>query len=468
MASTDFFRWHWLSLHGFVSMLALGLFLATSHSLRQRRNPSAAMAWLLFFVLVPYLALPLYLLIGTRKRIRPVSVARAVASARADVAALRIRMLAGTLSLPDPSTCDSFDLHEDGSQALRSLLSIIDNAKARLDLCTFVFGRDVLGRELLQHLEQAARRGVQVRFMIDGVGRYLGGHPDLAPLKSAGVNVALFAPPLAFPFAGKANLRNHRKMAIADAERFWIGGRNFAADYFEGDGQPQPKEPPWLDLSFELRGAIAAQAQQQFDKDWEFAIHPRATVAPQPLLPALPDAAPSVQLVPSGPDQADDTVYTLLVSCCFTAKTRILAVSPYFVPDATLQMALTLAARRGVSVDLVIPRRSNHRIADMARHPSLRELSRSGARVWLTPGMIHAKAVVFDDEFALAGTANLDERSLLLNYEMMVGFYRPEDVARFAGWILRQREGALPYQARSPGVARELREGVIRWLAFQL
>ena len=136
--------------------------------------------------------------------------------------------------------------------------------------------------------------------------------------------------------------------------------------------------------------------------------------------------------------------------------------------SATTLKSLTLAARRGVSVDLVIPRRSNHRIADMARHPSLRELSRSGARVWLTPGMIHAKAVVFDDEFALAGTANLDERSLLLNYEMMVGFYRPEHVARFAGWILRQREGALPYQARSPGVARELREGVIRWLAFQL
>lgn len=468
MASTDFLRWHWLSLHGFVTVLALGLFLAASHSLRQRRNPSAAMAWLLFFVLVPYLALPLYLLIGTRKRARPLSVVRAAAPARAGVPALRIRLLAGTLSLPEPSTCDSLDLHEDGSQALRSLLSIIDSARSRLDLCTFVFGRDVLGREIVRHLEQAARRGVRVRFMVDGFGRYLGGRPDLGPLKRAGVSVALFAPPFAFPFAGKANLRNHRKMAIADGERFWIGGRNFAAEYFEGDSQLHPKEPAWVDLSFELRGAIAGQAQEQFDKDWEFAAHPHAAVASQSPTPIVPDAACSVQLVPSGPDQADDTVYTLLVSCCFTAKTRILAVSPYFVPDATLQMALTLAARRGVSVDLFIPGRSNHPIADMARHASLRELSRAGARVWMTPGMIHAKAVVFDDEFALAGTANLDERSLLLNYEMMVGFYRPEDVQRFAGWILRQREGALLYEARSPGVARELREGVIRWLAFQL
>ena len=115
------------------------------------------------------------------------------------------------------------------------------------------------------------------------------------------------------------------------------------------------------------------------------------------------------------------------------ARERILAVTPYFVPDATLLMALTLAARRGVAVDLVLPARSNHRLADVARNRPLRDLARAGARIWLTSHMVHAKAIVIDDGFALAGSANLDARSLFLNYELMVAFYRPADVAEFAG-----------------------------------
>ena len=131
-------------------------------------------------------------------------------------------------------------------------------------------------------------------------------------------------------------------------------------------------------------------------------------------------------------------------------------------------MALTLAARRGVAVDLVLPRRSNHRLADMARHAALRELSAAGARVWLTPGMMHAKAIIVDDELALAGSANIDERSLFLNYEMMVAFFDPTDVQRFAHWIDHQRMGAIPYRSQPPGILRGLAEGSIRLLAFQL
>ena len=131
-------------------------------------------------------------------------------------------------------------------------------------------------------------------------------------------------------------------------------------------------------------------------------------------------------------------------------------------------MALTLAARRGVAVDLVLPRQSNHRLADMARPAALRELSAAGAHVWLLDTMIHAKAVVIDSELALAGSANLDERSLFLNYELMIAFFEPADVHRFASWIDHQRASARRYRAQPPGLARELSEGLVRWLAFQL
>ena len=223
-----------------------------------------------------------------------------------------------------------------------------------------------------------------------------------------------------------------------------------------------------IDLSFDLRGDLAHQAQQRFNQDWAFATQKNPPALPLPEFSASAAEQGGAQLIASGPDQAEDTLYALLISSCFTARSRILIVTPYFVPDAPLLMALTLAARRGVVVDLVLPRRSNHRLADMARPAALRELSAAGAQVWLLETMVHAKAVVIDSELALAGSANLDERSLFLNYELMIAFFEPADVHRFASWIDHQRASARRYQAQPPGLTRELSEGLVRWLAFQL
>lgn len=468
----DLFVQHWVSVHGLVTLLALAIYLTASHTLRQRRHPSAAIAWFLSLALIPYVALPLYLLVGNRKvarpRLAPGSQTTSPAHLKVSQPESRFQILAGTLGLPPPSSYDHFELHENGSHARQALMSVIDSATSTLDVCAFVLGRDVLGQEIVLHLIQRAQQGVRVRLMIDGIGRYLGGHLDFRPLVTAGVRVALFVSPLKSAFPGRTNLRNHRKMVIADGQRMWMGGRNLAAEYFEGDPSFLHKKTPWIDLSFGLTGVIARQGQDQFNKDWAFATQERQIAVPQPSQSGQAIASPTAQLLPSGPDQAEDTVYTLLISSCFAAQTRILAVTPYFVPDATLQMALTLAARRGIAVDLILPRKSNHRLADMARHAALRELSASGARVWLVPHMIHAKAIVIDDEIALAGSANLDERSLFLNYELMVAFYKPADVRRFAQWVELQRVGAQLYKARTLGVLRELGEGVVRWLAFQL
>jgi cardiolipin synthase len=138
------------------------------------------------------------------------------------------------------------------------------------------------------------------------------------------------------------------------------------------------------------------------------------------------------------------------------------------VPDETLLLALTLAARRGVRVTLVLPKRSNHRLADLARHRALRELAAAGVEVRLLPRMVHAKAVVVDEALAFAGSANLDERSLFLNFELMFAWAEPDDVRRFAAWIERQAVGAYRYHPRHPTLMREVAEGLLLWLAFQL
>jgi cardiolipin synthase len=306
---------------------------------------------------------------------------------------------------------------------------------------------------------------VRVRFMVDGVGRYLGGLPRLQPLRAAGVHVGLFVRPWSSPLRGRVNLRNHRKVAIADGAWLWTGGRNLAAEYFVADGA---QARPWTDLSFDLRGPLAAQAREQFERDWAIAMR----VPPPPLPPAseaiAAPAGPLAQLLPSGPDQADDTLYELLIDACFNASARIVALTPYFVPEPALLMAFTLAARRGVTVDLLLPRHSNHKLADLARPQAVRDLLEAGARVWLTPSMLHAKLVVVDQAVALAGSLNLDARSLFLNYEMMVAFYDRAAVERFAAWADHVRAGAQRLQPRPVSALRQVGEGLLRWLTFQL
>ena len=460
---------NWEMLDALAVAVGLVIYVAASHSLHQRRHPSAAIAWVLGILLVPYLTLPLYLAFGSRKVVppNPAQGARRAAVAATYGPAARAQQLGMAMGLPAPVAYQALCIHQDGRQALCALRRDICGACRTLEVSTFIFGRDVLGDEIAELLKQKARAGVRVRLLIDGIGIYLGGYPDLVGLTEAGVEVLRFVPPFRSPKRGRTNLRNHRKMVIADESRLWCGGRNLSAEYFEGDPRPILGSTPWLDLTFDLAGGLAAQAQQQFEQDWAFATERLAPPSPGSE-PPPPGARALAQLVASGPDQPDDTIFTLLVSGCFTSQRRILAVTPYFVPDTTLLTALTLAARRGIAVDLVLPASSNHRLADFVRHRSLRDLVAAGARVWLHPRMLHAKAVMIDDDFALAGSANLDGRSLFLNYEMMVAFYERRAVRGFAAWVEARRLECQPYVARSPGLLRELAEGLLLWLAFQL
>jgi len=454
-----------LTLHGFITVLALLAYVVASHAFNQRRHPTAAIAWVLFILLVPYIALPAFLMFGSRKRNRP-PLALAAPSERADLPWGVLTALA--LGQPAPAPYRELALHADGAEALAALWRVIDGASSSLDICTFIVGRDAIGDAVIARLAAKAQAGVRVRLLVDGMGQLMRRHPSLAPLSRAGAEVAVFVPPLRLPLRSRMNLRDHRKMVIADGGlehgRLWMGGRNLACEYFEG----RRGEPAWRDFTFDLAGAVIAQAAALFDDDWTYANRRERREPVLALETAEFPLEPSAQLIASGPDEVDDTVYTMLVTAAYRARTHIVIVTPYFVPDTALLTALGVATRRGVVVDLVIPAKSNHPMSDFARRRALRTLAASGGRIWLVAGMLHAKLVVIDDVLALAGSANVDSRSLFLNYELMMAFHEPLHVARFGAWAERERAGAVRYQPKPPGLVTDLAEGLVLWTGFQL
>jgi cardiolipin synthase len=450
-----------VSVHSLAIVLSLLAYILTTRAERERRPPSIAIAWVLGMIALPYLVLPAYLMFGRRKLPRR-TLQRAGARSAAGHWAQDLIESFGLA----PSSPAMISLHQDGRDSAAALFSTMAGAVSRLDVCTYILGDDAFGLEAMQRMIERARSGVEVRLLLDGVGALQVPRSHLKTLERGGVETEIFSPLFARRTQGPRNLRNHRKMVIADGSRLWAGGRNLAAEYFDGAAGA----PPWRDLTFDLQGPVAAAAAAQFELDWVAAGGKPASAQSTAAMPdaGAPRGSSEAQFLPSGPDQPEDTVHALLIDACFQSRDRMLAVTPYFVPDASLETAMRLAARRGVRIDLCIPARSNHRLADFARSRALRSLSQAGVNVHLLPYMNHAKAVVFDQSLALSGSVNLDSRSLLLNYECAVVFYGATEITWLARWIDGLIVQAAPFNCRAPGLLRDLCEGLLLSVAYQL
>ncbi len=446
--------------HLLFGALAVLAYVISTRAGKQPRSPATAIAWVMGLALMPYVVLPMYLMFGRRK-LRPTAQPRSPRDARSTSAPPHwAEDLLNGFGLAPPSPCD-IRLHTNGAEARAALLALIAAARTRLDICTFIIGNDRLGNEVVERLAERARAGVEVRVLLDGFGALMLPRRHFDTLRQAGGQVTVFRPLLSLRNNGPRNLRNHRKLVIADDCRLWSGGRNLAAEYFEGDTERQA----WIDLSYDLQGAVATAAAHQFELDWTSVRQNRS----RPLLAAAPrtqgDAA---QFLPSGPDQAEDTARALLIDACFRAERSILAATPYFIPDDGLRDALRLAARRGVAVTIVMPARSNHVLADFARTRAMRNLAAAGVEFRLLPRMSHAKAVVVDDSLALGGSINLDLRSLLLNHEASVVFYGAPQIDWIARWVSAQAAQGRRYEATPPSLLRDVAEGLLLTVAFQL
>lgn len=455
---------HWLTgtlAHFLLGAIAVMVYVFQTRAHAERRPPSAAIAWVLSLLLLPYAALPLYFVFGRRKQARPRATSAGAAEDRQTEWAPRLVCAFG-VPAPRPASV-RFD--SDGHEALASAHALIEGARERLDIAIFILGdgEDAVARGLLDAMAAACARGVRARLLLDGLASR---HVAIEAVRARGIEAKWFRPPLGRSDGTPRNLRNHRKLMLADGARLWSGGRNLAREYFVD----APGAPAWVDLSFVADGPIVQDAARLFEHDWQDRPGlPLAFDPPQSQAVEGADASGSrVQLLPSGPDLPEDCAHALLLGACFRAEREIVAATPYFVPDDALAHALRLASVRGVAVHVLLPAVSNHRLADVARARTMRDLAAAGVRFHLFPHMLHAKALTVDDTLALCGSTNLDPRSLFLNHELSVIFYGAAEIAWLRVWLQRHIEEAAAYVPLEPGLARDLLEGAVRSVAFQL
>lgn len=446
--------------------LVLGLML-TSYILLQRRSVSGTIAWLLVIIFLPYVGVPLYFMLGGRKMRRRASQKNVIGLEQAVEPVGKadtnpINRLLQTYDIPAAEAGNKIKLCTTGEDIYKSLVDLIESASKSIYISTYVYAKDDISRDILHRLAGKASQGIRVRLLMDGVGSLHTHHRFFRPLIKAGGRISYFMPVLHRPFRGRTNLRNHRKILLVDGKKVLAGGTNIAKEYIG----PSPLPGRWHDLSFVLQGPAVKHYASVFASDWEFASGERLTEDSYDLS-TNSDGKESniVQIVPSGPDVPNDALYDSLLSGIYTSQKHLWIVTPYFIPDEPLVQALILACRRGVDVRIILPKKSNHLLADIVRGEYLREIQRAGGKIFLfTEGMLHAKIFLMDDEFAVLGSANIDIRSLFLDYEIAIFIYSQNSINQTEEWIkgliLKSQEGVS-----QASLVRRIFEGTVRILA---
>lgn len=455
-----------------IAMFVLAMFLVAK-LVREKRAPVNTVAWLLVIVLLPWLGVPLYLLVGGRKlrrvakrksRLYPAmpGAARHVEDTRSPV--VHAIVAAGATT---PVSGNSIRFLTNGEDTYATLEQQIRAARHTIHISSFILGRDDTGRRIVNLLAERASEGVRVRLLLDAVGSLIASRWFSDPIRDAGGQVARFMPVLPLASRTSANLRNHRKIAVFDHCTAMVGGHNLAREYIG----PAHYARRWQDFGAIIEGPAAALLNEVFIADWCFATRTpedtlHAEIRAEAVAPARGES--TLQVVASGPDVHGDPLYEGIIAMIQEAKRSIWIVTPYFIPDDVLLRSLIVKARAGKQVTLITPRRSDHRITDFARRHYLRELQQAGASVqYFQAGMLHSKAIIIDDSVGMFGSANFDLRSLFVNFEIGVLVHSPSDVLAMQDWangLLVHCRPPKP-ERKKPRFVKSLAEDVSRLLA---
>jgi cardiolipin synthase len=436
--------------------------IVTLHVLRRDLQVRSAVGWIGIVWLSPLVGSAAYYLLGinrvSRRAVRrrrrrgpgePRPGAARDAAAEAACAhlwplALLIERVTGEPLVPG----NSVEPLENGDGTYPPMLAAIDGAAKSVALSTYIFRADSVGRSFVEALARARTRGVEVRVLLDGFGSGYFRSPGRRALARAGVPVARFFHTWVLWRMPYLNMRLHKKLLIVDGAVGFVGGINIGAENAHAARAPGG---PIRDLHCRIEGPVVRQLFASFAEDWRFetgeALKDEAWCAP-----AAAAGAVWARGISSGPDEDLMRLETIITGAVGAARRRIRIVTPYFLPDQTLLTALSLAALRGVAVEIVLPSRSNHRFMDWAAWAQHGFLLESGCQIHLAkPPFDHTKLMTVDGAWTLFGSANWDARSLRLNFEYNVGAFDPALATRMDALIDAKIAGGRPLTARMIG-----------------
>jgi cardiolipin synthase len=351
--------------------------------------------------------------------------------------------------------------YHEGKPAFDGMLAAIRAAEHHVHLEFFIFQYDNLGRQFLDLLTQKAKEGVEVRLIYDAMGSRKIGWWRLRKFRRAGGRHEAFLPLNPLRRRIQVNLRNHRKILVVDGKIAFTGGLNIGDEYLGKN----KRLGHWRDTSVMVEGPAVESLQRTFIEDWDFAAG--ESLEGGAYYRAASGAGDDVvQVITSGPDQEVKAIREIYFAAIFKARRRLWITTPYYVPDQGLRDALCLAGRTGIDVRLLLPNEIDHTAVHYASLYYLRDLLDSGVKVYLyTNGFIHAKVWLADGQWASVGTANLDNRSLLLNFEVNCLVYTPSVVAELEKQFERDLEQSIrldaPVFAQRP-LASKLAENFFR------
>ncbi len=399
----------------------------------QRRPAASTIAWLMGLVFLPVIGWIAYVLIGPlrlkRKKHKRTLGRQFVDEGLRGLAALdqdseehhQLAMVSVRVGGAPPLQAAEVEIYLDGATTYDAILAAIAQAKHHVHVEYYIWDDDHIGKAMRDALIERAKAGVAVRVILDGTGVTLS-NKFLRPLREAGAKAEWFNPiRLRTLRSRRIDFRSHRKIVIVDGTVGFTGGMN-VSDYHS---EKLSKEY-WRDTHLKLTGAAVWPMQRMFFEDWYFVA--------EELIPIDERTGPAparrgehlVQVVGSGPDAGDFAIHKVFFTAINQATKRCWIVSPYFVPDDALLTALVTAALRGVDVRVLVPRKGDSRLVDWAARSYFPELLEAKVKVYeYTPRFIHAKTMLCDDDIAIVGTCNFDNRSFRLDFELIAILFGP-------------------------------------------
>ncbi|PQO44734.1 cardiolipin synthase [Blastopirellula marina] len=417
----------------------IGLFALAAHSIgimtainaiMKTRTSQGAIAWALTLFMFPYVAVPAYWIFG-RNRFHGYVEARRSENRGVQHITNEIKGAADEYLVDEElpyalrtfqnladfpfSRRNSIRLLINGQATFDAIFAAIDKAEKYVLVQFYIMRDDDLGRALQQRLIERAKAGVHVSVLYDEIGSYGLSRKYVHAFREAGIEIVPFHTTKGRGNRFQLNFRNHRKVVVVDGQTAFVGGHNVGDEYMGRD----PKFGPWRDTHVELRGPAVQAVQRSFLEDWNWATHELLPVewVPKP----AEDDNQQVLVLPSGPADEFERCTLFFVQSINMAERRIWIASPYFVPDPPVIAALQLAAIRGCDVRIMLPERPDHILVYLSAFSFIAEAAPKGVRFFrYEPGFLHQKVVLIDDDFAAVGTANLDNRSFHLNFEIMI------------------------------------------------